>query len=150
MARPLPVGLLMFIAARDMENRVIGAMRRAGVDDVTLAQGRVAARIGPHGTRLSDLAEQAQVSKQTATALVDRLEQAGYVERVPDPRDGRARLVRFTPKGGSLLPIARAEEQRVEREWERHLGARRMRELRQSLTLLRQITDPYRETTTDS
>lgn len=146
MARQLPVGLLMFIAARDMENRVITAMRRAGVYDVTLAQGRVAARIGAHGTRLSDLAEQAQVSKQTATALVDRLQEAGYVERVPDPRDGRARLVRFTTKGESLLPIARTEEQRVEREWERHLGARRMRELRQSLTLLREITDPYRET----
>ena len=89
MPRQLPVGLLMFIAARDMENRVIAAMRRAGVDDVTLAQGRVAARIGPDGTRLRDLADQAQVSKQTATALVDRLEQAGYVEQIPDPSDGQ-------------------------------------------------------------
>ena len=63
-------------------------------------------------------------SRSTATALVDRLEETGYVERVPDPRDGRARLVRFTTKGESLPPIAGTEEQRVEREWERHLGAR--------------------------
>jgi DNA-binding MarR family transcriptional regulator len=69
------------------------------------------------------------VSKQTATALVDRLVQAGYVERVPDPLDGRARLVRFTGKGESVLPVARAEEERVERVWENHLGTRRMREL---------------------
>ncbi|GAB3056422.1 hypothetical protein GCM10027053_17150 [Intrasporangium mesophilum] len=143
MTRQLPVALLMYIAARDMENHVQEAMRRAGVTDITLAQSRIAARIGPRGTRLSDLAEQAQVSKQTATALVDRLEQAGYVERVPDPLDGRARLVRFSAKGESFLPIARAEEERVEREWERHLGTRRMRELREALTLLREITDPY-------
>jgi DNA-binding MarR family transcriptional regulator len=133
----------MYIAARDMENRIQEAMRRAGVTDITLAQSRIAARIGPRGTRLSDLAEQAQVSKQTATALVDRLEQAGYVERVPDPLDGRARLVRFSAKAEAMLPIARAEEERVEREWERHLGHRRMRELRETLELLREITDPY-------
>lgn len=139
------VGLLMFIASRDVETRVVAAMRRADIDDITLAQARVAARIGPHGTRLTDLAEQAQVTKQTATAIVDRLEHAGYVERVPDPTDGRARLVRLTGKAEALLPIARAEERRIEQEWERHLGPRRMRELRDALTLLREITDPYRD-----
>jgi DNA-binding MarR family transcriptional regulator len=139
------VGLLMFIAARDVETRVVAAMRRAGIDDITLAQARVAARIGPNGTRLGDLAEQAQVTKQTATALVDRLEAAGWVERVPDPRDGRARLVRLTAKADALMPVARAEEARIERDWEAHLGRRRMRELRESLKLLREITDPYRD-----
>jgi len=139
------VGLLMFIASRDVETRVVAAMRRAGVDDITLAQARVAARIGPHGTRLTDLAEQAQVTKQTATAIVDRLESAGYVERVADPTDGRARLVRLTDKAATLLPIARAEEAQIEREWEAHLGPRRMRELREALVLLREITDPYRD-----
>ncbi|GAB3886970.1 MarR family winged helix-turn-helix transcriptional regulator [Terrabacter terrigena] len=144
--RPLPfVGLLMFIAARDVETRVTAAMRRAGIDDITLAQARVAARIGPNGTRLRDLADQAQVTKQTATALVDRLEAAGWVERVADPSDGRARLVRLTAKAAALMPVARAEEARIERDWEAHLGPRRMRELRESLMLLREITDPYRD-----
>lgn len=144
MTRQLPAGLLMYIAARYMENYVQEAMREAGVTDITLAQSRIAQRIGPRGTRLTDLAEQAQVSKQTATALVDRLEEAGYVERVPDPLDGRARLVRFSAKAEAILPIARAAEERLEREWERHLGPRRMRELREALNLLREITDPYR------
>jgi DNA-binding MarR family transcriptional regulator len=139
------LGLLMFIAARDVETRVVAAMRRAGIDDITLAQARVAARIGPNGTRLTVLAEQAQVTKQTATAIVDRLEAAGYVERVRDPTDGRARLVRLTGKAAALLPVARAEEAQIEREWEAHLGPRRMRELREALVLLREITDPYRD-----
>ena len=72
--------------------------------------------IDPEGTRLSVLAERAQVAKQTATALVDKLERAGYVERVPDPTDGRARLVRLTARAEAAIPHARAEEDRIEEE----------------------------------
>ena len=81
MPEDLPVSLLMFIAARAAENRILEAVQRAGYDDITVAQARIAARIGPNGTRLGELAEQAQVAKQTTTALVDRLERAGYVQR---------------------------------------------------------------------
>ncbi|NNM44647.1 MarR family transcriptional regulator [Knoellia sp. DB2414S] len=99
--------------------------------------------IDPEGTRVSVLADRAQVAKQTATALVDKLERAGYVERVPDPTDGRARLVRLTTRAEAAIPHARAEEDRIEAEWEAHLGPRRMRQLRDALTALRDITDPY-------
>ena len=51
-------------------------------------------------------AEQAQVTKQTAGFLVDQLEKAGYLERVPDPTDGRARLVRVTEKAKGAMPVA--------------------------------------------
>jgi DNA-binding MarR family transcriptional regulator len=139
----LNTSLLMFIAYRSAENRIIDAVRSAGYTDFTLAQARIVARIGPEGTRLSDLAEQAQVAKQTATVLVDRLEHAGYVERTVDPTDGRARLVRIAPRGAEVVPIARAEEARIEAEWTNHLGERRMRQLREALTVLRDITDPY-------
>jgi DNA-binding MarR family transcriptional regulator len=142
MSRELPAALLMLISARAAENRVFSAVHEAGFDDITLAQARIAAGIDPDGTRLSVLAERALVAKQTATALVDRLERAGYVERAPDPADGRARLVRLTALGEQVLPYARAEEQRIELEWEQHLGSRRMTQLREALTMLRQITDP--------
>ena len=141
--RELPTSLLMAIAARDAENRILAAIQDAGYPDITLAQARLARGIDPGGTRLSVLAERAQFSRQTATALVDRLEAAGYVERVADPDDGRARLVRLTERALSGLPVARAEEQRIETEWERHLGAGRMAALREALTVLRTITDPW-------
>lgn len=137
------IGVLMFIAQRAMETRVLEALHRAGHTDITLAQARVAARIGPEGTRLSELAEQARVAKQTATAVVDRLEAAGYVERVVDPADARARLVRIADRGRAILPVARAEEARVEAEWAAHLGERRMRQLGEALAMLREICDPY-------
>ncbi|MDI3329564.1 MAG: MarR family transcriptional regulator [Micrococcus sp.] len=142
--RRLPTALLMFIAGRSAENRIMEAVRRAG-HDLTLAQARLLARIGPDGTRLGDLADQAQVTKQTATALVDRLEAAHYVTRTPDPADGRARRVRLGPRALELLPVARAEEERIEAEWAAHLGEERMAQLREALGMLREITDPYRD-----
>jgi DNA-binding MarR family transcriptional regulator len=133
----------MAIAAREAERRIFAALQAAGYTDITLAQSRLATGVDPEGTRLSVLAERAQIAKQTATALVDRLEAAGYVERVPDPSDGRARLVRLTDRALAGVPAARAEEQRIEQEWEAHLGTARMAALREALTMLRTITDPW-------
>ncbi len=143
MSRDLPTSLLMFIASRAAADRIFRAVHDAGFDDVTIAQSRLMMGIDTEGTRLSVLAERAQIAKQTATALVDKLERAGYVERVPDPTDGRARLVRMTHRAEAALPIARTEEDRIEAEWRAHLGAARMDQLRQALTALRDITDPY-------
>ena len=96
-AGELNLGLLLFIPYRALENRVFAALAAAGFEDFTTAQARIFQRIGPNGTRLTELAQAAQVTKQTAGFLVDQLERAGYVERVVDPADGRARLVRITP-----------------------------------------------------
>lgn len=142
MEQELPASLLMFIAARAAADRIFSVVREAGFSDVTVAQSRLLMGVDPDGTRLSVLADRAQIAKQTATALVDKLERAGYVVRVPDPSDGRARLVRLTPRAEAALPVARAEEARIEAEWAAHLGTRRMRQLREALTSLREITDP--------
>ena len=139
------VGVLMFVVYRAMEERVLAALRLAGFDDVTLAQGRVFARIGHGGTRLTDLAEMAQVTKQTAGFLVDRLADAGYVERVPDPSDARARLVRIADRGRVARECAARAVAEVEAEWHAHLGARDMDRLRSIMGRLRVVTDPYRD-----
>ena len=136
-------GVLMFVAVRHIETRVIEALVEQGYDDITLAQARVAARIAEDGSRLTDLAAAAQVTKQTAGAMVDQLERGGYVERVPDPADARAKLVRFAPRGLEVIAVARLVEEQVRGEWEQHLGVRRMRELCASLAKLREITDPW-------
>jgi len=143
MSRELPSSLLMFIAARAAGDRIFRAVHEAGFDDVTIAQSRLMMGIDTDGTRLSVLAERAQIAKQTATALVDKLERAGYVQRVADPSDGRARLVRMTARAEAALPIARAEEERIEAEWRAQLGPELMDHLRDALTALRDIIDPY-------
>lgn len=135
-------GLLLFYPYRAMEDRVLAHVREAGYE-VTAAQGRIFARIGPTGTRLSDLAAQAQVTKATVGFIVDQLERSGLVTRVRDPDDRRARLVTITDKGKHAVRLAAEEVAAVEEEWTAHLGARRMQQLRQTLTQLREITDPW-------
>ena len=68
----------------------------------------------------------------------------GWVERVPDPADGRASLIRFTPKGQAASQRAREEVMGVEQEWNDHLGPELAASLREALTKLRDIADPYR------
>jgi DNA-binding MarR family transcriptional regulator len=139
----LNTGLLLFIPYRAMEARVFKALAAAGYDDFTPAQARVFQRIAPGGSRLTDLADQASITKQSAGFLVDQLERAGYVERVADPSDARARLVRITERGLQTLPLAASVVSEVEAEWAEHLGKRRMGQLREILAKLREITDPY-------
>lgn len=144
MTEPLNVGLLLFLPYRAMEARVFRALGEAGFDDITPAQARVFQRIAEGGSRLTDLAEQAGITKQSAGFLVDQLERSGYVERVPDPRDGRARLIRVAARGARGVAASRRIVAEVEREWAGHLGAERMDQLRTILTDLREVTDPWR------
>ncbi|HEX2213353.1 MAG TPA: MarR family transcriptional regulator [Mycobacterium sp.] len=134
----------MFIGHRAVESRVMEALAAAGADDITLAQSRLMQRLDPRGMRLTDLAEQARVTKQTAGALIDQLERAGYVVRTPDPSDARARLVTLSDKGLALCETAGEEVAKVEDEWRAFLGERRFTQMRDALTALREITDPYR------
>ena len=138
----MDLATLMFICYRAMDDRVNTAMRAAGYD-VTIAQSRLAQRIDEGGSRLTDLAERAQVTKQTASLLVSALEQEGLVERVPDPADGRARLIRFTERGRAASLEAMQVVMGVEQEWAEHLGPELTGRLREALTRLREITDPY-------
>jgi DNA-binding MarR family transcriptional regulator len=139
----MDLATLMFIAYRAMDEQVVRAVRAAGFE-VTFAQGRLAQRIAADGSRLTDLAEQAQVTKQTASLLIAALEREGLVERVPDPADGRARLVRIAERGARSVAVSSRVVAEVEAEWAARLGAARMAELREILTDLREITDPWR------
>lgn len=136
------LGVLMFIPVRHMEQRIIDAVVAAGYP-ITMAQAKLAQRIDPEGSRLNTLAEAAQVTKQSAGYLVDQLEAAGYVERVPDPSDARARLVRLTDLAHSLIALAGVEERRIEAEWVAHVGPEAIEQMRATLVRLRTITDPY-------
>ncbi|BBE22838.1 hypothetical protein MN0502_17210 [Arthrobacter sp. MN05-02] len=142
-AEELNTGLLLFIPYRALENRVFDALAAAGFADLTPAQARVFQRVGPHGTRLTDLAAQARITKQSASVLVRELEDNAYISRIPDPSDARARLIVIGPRGAEAIPVAARCIAEVEAEWQAFLGTRQYRQLRGALTNLRQLTDPY-------
>jgi DNA-binding MarR family transcriptional regulator len=137
------LGASLFIPYRYTEDRIFRALRDAGFDDWTLAQCRVFQRVAQGGSRLTDLADQAQMTKQSASVMVDQLESLGYVRRVPDPADGRARLIVIEQRGGRAVEVAKATRDEILVEWKEYLGTRNFTLLQQILDQLREITDPY-------
>jgi DNA-binding MarR family transcriptional regulator len=95
--------------------------------------------ISPDGSRLTELAEYAQITKQSMTYLIDYLHQHGYVEMVSDPTDRRAKLVRLTPKGNKVQQTAIQISRQVEAEWATQLGGRKMAQLRRLLEELSEV-----------
>ena len=142
-AQPVDLGVALFIPYRYMEDRIFRALQDAGFDDWTLAQTRVFQRIAADGSRLTDLADQAQMSKQSAGVLVDQLEHLGYVRRVLDPTDGRARLIVIEERGRRAAEVAMRTSNEILSEWMAFLGTRNFTLLHQILDQLREITDPY-------
>ena len=142
LADAMNLGLLLFIPYRYLENAVLSRLREHG-HDIPVNQARVFQRIDPEGARMSELAETAQLTKQTLTSIVDQLERAGYVRREADPADARARIVRIAPRGQEAIELAAPAVAEVEAEWERRLGKKRTRQLRSLLAELCEITDPF-------
>ena len=101
-----------------------------GHPDVRPPHGHVMQFLDDEGTTVSVLAKRAQMTKQSMAELVAHLERLGYVERVPDPSDRRAKLVRATRRGEQLYAIAREVVAQIEAEWTRRLGKAKMRQLR--------------------
>lgn len=143
--QPVDLGVLLFIPYRYTEDRVFRSLREAGFDDWTLPQCRVFQRISQDGSRLTDLADQAQMTKQNAGVMVDQLERLGYVRRVPDPADGRARLIVIEERGRRAVEVAKATIDAILSEWQTYLGTRNFTLLHQLLDQLREITDPYKQ-----
>jgi DNA-binding MarR family transcriptional regulator len=104
-----------------------------GHPEIRPPHGHVMQFLDDDGTRVSVLAERAHMTKQSMAELVHHLERLGYVERVPDPSDRRAKLVRATPRGKQLYVIAREVVAEIEADWTRRLGKAKMRQLRQLL-----------------
>jgi DNA-binding MarR family transcriptional regulator len=139
-AQEANLGLLLFIPYRSLESAVLATLRTHG-HDLPLSDARVFQRISPQGSRMSDLAVAAQLTKQTLTSIVDRLERAGYVARHTDPEDARARVVTITGKGHELIELSTPVVRAVEADWQRHLGSAKTDQLRRILTELCAFTD---------
>jgi len=128
------IGQVLWVPYRAHLVRLHTALAAAGYPDIQPTHGNnVFRHLHSEGSRITEIAEQAQVTKQQIGNLVDYLEERGYVERVPDPRDGRAKLVRLTAKGRELEGAAEATLDQLEEELSVRLGAEKMAHLRQLL-----------------
>lgn len=133
MAMEPMLGALLRAPLRALAQRVAVDLAAAGFVELRPSHLVVFQQLGPRGNRLTELAAGAQMTKQSMGALVDDLQRWGYIERIPDDTDGRARIIRRTSRGWEVEKAARASVGAFDAEWTRRVGDKRMQEFRRVL-----------------
>ena len=130
------IGRLLIEAQRRFNEGLIARLHDRGYTDIRAAHGAVFANIDAQGARASELARRADMTKQAMAELIDDLEAKGYVERRPDPLDGRAHIVVLTQRGRRVDRVAAAVIGELERGYERLLGQDGLLKLKEGLERL--------------
>ena len=120
--RPMQVGILLKIPFTRLDQEVERRLHEVGFRDLRPAHHPVFQFLPTDGIRLTELAQRAHVTKQSMGELVRYLERHGYLERVPDPTDSRAQIIRRTPRAWELFDAVDRIIDDVEREWARVMG----------------------------
>ncbi|MBD3771293.1 MAG: winged helix-turn-helix transcriptional regulator [Rhodobacterales bacterium] len=116
--------------------RVYGGLAGEGFPEIRPAHSAVFRHIDPLGTRASDLALRAGITKQSIAYLVEGLEADGFLETVPDPADGRARLVRLTARGRAAYATLERLSENLDAELSGILPAGRLDLVREDLAAI--------------
>ncbi len=127
---------LLGTAFDEFADELTRRLATGGLDDIRPGHGCVFGTIDPDGSRLTDLAERANMTKQTVGEVTSDLERMGYLERVPDPTDGRAKIIRLTDRGLEAQAIGRRLIDEIEAEWAERYGEERVAALRDALEVL--------------
>jgi DNA-binding MarR family transcriptional regulator len=129
--RPLPalLGEAKELALDELHRR----LGSEGYPDIRPGHGCVFRFIELEGSRLTQLAERAGMTKQAVGEMVADLEQLGYLERVPDPGDGRAKIIRLSARGWEAQAAADRIFADIERRWRLEVGEEALAELRETM-----------------
>ena len=112
---------VLYLMAHDVEVP-LALSNLAARAQVTAAHVHITRHLALEGSRLTELADRAGMTKQAMSDLVTQCEAWGLVVREPDPRDARARLVHFTPTGLAWLRAFRNAVVRAEAEFRAEVG----------------------------
>src|SRR4051794_34203614 len=125
-AEQIPLPGLLQLAHDVLERELFPRMHAAGYGDLRPGHGCVFGTITPEGDRLTVLAERANLTKQAVGEVVSELERAGYVERAPDPHDGRAKIIRLTERGEHAWNLGHSFLAEIRSRWEERYGKERV------------------------
>lgn len=130
----MPMVRLLNVALTEFADELQHRLASAGFTDIRPGHGCVFGGIDPYnGSRLTELAERANMTKQSVGEVTSELEQHGYVERVADPSDGRAKIIRLTETGRDAYAVGRRLIDELECEWAQRYGEERVAALRDAL-----------------
>src|SRR5262245_49662494 len=129
-------GILLGLAYQHFVSALSAELRERGFGDLGPSGGYVLRALAAEPFTATQLGARLRLTPQGAAKIVDDMVQHGYVERVADPTDARARRLVLAPRGKRALRAARAFHARFEREFAKRLGERRARNLRVALEAL--------------
>lgn len=135
-SQALNLGQLLRRAQWLVEDQLIHRMVTQGYTDSQPTWHHVFFTIDPGGSRLTTLAQRAEMSLPAMWEIVQDLEARGYLERRPDPEDRRAKLICLTEDGKVLVRQGRRAVRVLEGEYRRRLGDEQFEALRASLRAL--------------
>lgn len=135
--RPHNLAVALRGAFTVMNDLVIPHLVEQGFTDLRPAHAAVFQYLDDTGTTVSVLSQRANMTKQAMAELVVHLEKHGYVERIPDPADGRAKLVLPTDRGLGVVHAAQAFVPHIESRVAKAIGADRLHQLRADLDTIR-------------
>jgi DNA-binding MarR family transcriptional regulator len=118
-------------------------LERSEFSDIRLTHGCVFRYMKEHGLRLTEIAERGNMTKQSAGEIVDDLVALGYVKRVPDPDDRRAKLIRLTERGEAAQDFGFTCLAEIEKRWGERYGAERIAGLRATLEEIAAVEAPF-------
>ena len=137
-----PLARLLLEAHRALSTELGEELEQRGWPDLRGSHATLLLNVDRRsGTRLTELARRAAVTKQAMMVVVDELELRGLVRRTPDPDDGRAKVVRLTARGRTCAAECRRAVAAVDARARRSLGGRRHDGLRETLELLLGMED---------
>ena len=140
----LMIGALLTIPLQALSRRISDVLIERGFTDYRQTNRPIFIWCKPGGSRLTELAKRAGITKQSMGEMVDSLEQRGYVERIPDPTDARATLIRRTQRGWELTQLICRGVKDAQREWAQALGQERFDSLMETLRQLAIVLDEPR------
>lgn len=130
------LAILIAAAYRTLTERLAAAMDEQGIDGMRPSFGFVIRAVAAEQPTITRLAEMLDVTKQSASALADEAERAGFIARAAVPGDRRSRHLRLTAKGESVRATALATSRELEAELEAELGAGGLGDMRAGLLAL--------------
>lgn len=113
-------------------------MAAKGYEDISPSHGWIFHHTGPEGSRITELAAIAHITKQSMSTLVAQLVSAGYAVKKPDPADSRAWVIQLTAKGLKAKEAGQAINRAFEERWRAQLGKSDYEQLRSLLAKLAQ------------
>ncbi|MCZ4272348.1 MarR family transcriptional regulator [Maritalea porphyrae] len=135
------IGLDLWSAAHSWRQRLIREMVIKGYDWFDGAPGMLTMHIGPNGISQTALQTKTSLSKQAVQQLLDKLERDGIIVRTQNPKDKRAKLVRFTDIGLQAFTLANEVKLNIESEYENHLGQEQFKLFKKFLAQVKKIND---------